>query len=293
MKGYLTIIKYYPDNNRLEGFGIGLIMCSEDGTKSYIKFSEPRFKRINSAFGFNKSKLLEFVIENYSSRNYDYKSLEYLSAYENGNIRFTKPDIIVTQNLQERFEMLYNKYVADYNEFDDSENSLLKRAVPQKIGRKLQSTFRKNRVLNSRLNIGYDFQNNSLGKFLIGNPKIDFIGGNGSIFCGEILNLSVNEESVQKNLFKTITLFEAIKETYQKHNRFEPHDCKILVLKEHADKKENAEYMDKISNWHKKVGYDLIIKNSIEEFEQKILTTVEDRNIKKYEDWDREIELSF
>lgn len=290
MKGYLTTIKYYPDNNRPEGFGIGLIVCTENGSESYVKFSAHRLKRINSAFGLKKSKLIELVFEDYSSKAFDFNSLEYMSLYEQGNIRFSKPKILITENLRDKFTELYKKYVADYAELEDSD-ILLKKTTPQKIGSKLRSKFKKNVHINQRLNIGYNFKNNLLGNFLIGNTQIDFIGGNGSIFCGEIINLDVNEESIQKNLFKTITLFEAIKETYNKHNKFDPKDCKFLVLKEHAENKENAEYMDTLNTWHNKADYDLLIKNSLDEFENKISAIVENKNIKKYEEWVREFEM--
>jgi len=291
MKGHLSIIKYYPDNNRMEGFGVGLIICTDNGEESYIKISNPRIKRINSAFGFKKSKLLELAFEDYLSQNFDIKSLKYLSAYENGNLRFTEPQVIVTDNLKNKFEDLYKKYIADYNELEYAEAISMKKNIPQKIGRKLRSNFRRNSILNSHLNIGFNFKDNSVSKFLIGNPRIDFIGGNGSIFCGEIINLEVEEESVQKNLNKTITLFDAIKETYSSYNKFESKDCQFLVLKEHADNKDNAEYMEKLSTWSKKVGYELLIKDTIADFEEAISKVVEEKRIIKYEDWVKDLEL--
>jgi len=116
MNGYISIVKYYPDNNRDEGFGIGIILISEDLSSSLVRISHERLKRINSAFGIKKSELIESTMEEISSKSYDKKTLDYLSVYENGNIRYTKPQIIDSSNLTKKFDDLYFKLIADYFE---------------------------------------------------------------------------------------------------------------------------------------------------------------------------------
>ena len=141
-------------------------------------------------------------------------------------------------------------------------------------------------IVNKRLNIGYNFKENSISKFLIGSSKIDFIGGNGKIYAGEIINLELNEDYLQRNLFKTLALFEALEKTFPK--RFSPSECKMLVLESQAFNPEKSNYMDKLNTWHDKAGYGLVIKSSLDDFQNIIETEVEAKNIKPYVDWVKE-----
>ena len=211
MKGYLSIVKYYPDTNRDEGFGIGLILISENIEISLKKVSSERIKRINSAYGIKKSSLIDLAVEEIMEKDFNKKILDYNSVYENGNIRYSKPQIIESNDLYKKFEELYNKFAADYYEENFEDESIQTRGVFERLGSQLRKKLKSNKIINERLNVGYDFKDNSISKFLIGSSKIDFIGGNGSVYAGEIINLDLSEEALQRNLFKIITLFEALK----------------------------------------------------------------------------------
>jgi hypothetical protein len=285
MKGYLSIIKYYPDNNRDEGFGIGLILISEDGVFSKIKTSTERYKRINSAFGKKKSYLIDFSINEFSKKNYNKCLLDYLSVYENGNLRFTKPQTIISDDLISEFDPLYSKYIADYSEKDFLSKNEIKGTLSSKLNSSFRKKFRSNKTINEKLNIGYEFKEDSISKFLIGNPNIDFIGGNGVIFSGEIINLDLNEDSIQKSLFKTITLFEALDKTFSPFGKFDPKECKMLVLQEQANAPQNFDYMERLNTWSQKADYELVVKKSIEDFEADIEKRVIDKNIIRFDEW--------
>lgn len=284
MNGKLSIIKYYPDNNRDEGFGIGLVLISSEFKSSLVKISSDRLKRINSSFGIKKSPLLELSLEEISNKDFDIGQLEYLSVYENGNIRFSKPWTIESENLVVRFSDLYLKYVADYRETGFEGKIISPKISLGKLSQSLQKQFRKNTALNNNLNIGYDFKENSIGKFLIGNTYIDFIGGNGTVFAGDIINLNLNSESISKNLFKTIALYEALEKTLPP-GKFSSQDCKLLVLESQANDPLKADYMEKLTTWHKKAGYDLVIKKSLDDFEKDIEEKVINKKIIKFDEW--------
>ena len=283
MKNYLSIVKYYPDTNRDEGFGIGLILISEETSQSIARISSERLRRINSAYGIKKSALIEFALDEIAKKSYDKKTLDYNAVYENGNIRYSKPQIIDSDDLLKKFDELYLKFVADYYEEGFEKTSALKKEIPERLGGKLRSKLQSNILTKERLNIGYDFKENSIGKFLIGSSKIDFIGGNGVIYTGEIINLDLNEETLQRNLFKIITLFEALEKTYPK--RFSQNECKMLVLEEQALNPEKEIYMDKLNTWNKKAGYDLVIKQSLDDFQNNIENDVQEKNIVRYDEW--------
>lgn len=287
MKGYLSIVKYYPDTNRDEGFGIGLILISEETHFSLAKISAERLKRINTAYGIKKSLLIELAIEEISTKTYDKKTLDYNAVYANGNIRYSKTQIIECEDLNQKFNELYLKFVADYYEEGADKFSLSKKEIHERLGRKLRKKLESNVLLREKLNIGYDFKENSIGKFLIGSSKIDFIGGNGVIYAGEIINLDLQEDTLQQNLFKTITLFDALSKTYPK--LFSPKECKMLVLEEQANNPEKEVYMDKLNTWNKKANYDLVIKPSLDEFKAQIEKDVESKNIIRYEQWIKKV----
>lgn len=285
MKAHFSILKYYPDNNREDGFSIGLVLTQGKSGDAILKFSTERIRRINNAFGIKKSKLIEMSLLDLQSRDFSKESLDYLAAYENGNLRFTKPQIVVSDFIKIKFDELYSKYVADYYEEDYLKDTDMKYSTSPRIGQFLRKRFQSNHLLNSRLNIGYDFKDNYVSNFLIGNTNIDFIGGNGTVFSGEIINLELSEESLQKSLFKTITLFEALEKTYKAINKFEPSNCKLLVLEHQAKNPEKVDYMHKLSTWQQKAGYDLIIRKELADFESDIQKEVDSKNIKKFEDW--------
>lgn len=283
MKGYLSIVKYYPDSNRDEGFGIGLILISDESDLSIVKFSNDRLKRINSAFGIKKSSLLDHIVEEISNKKFDKKTLDYNAVYDNGNLRISKPQLIDSPNLSSKFTELYSKFVADYYEEDLFSQTVRKKELSHRYGQKLRKQFKSDKFLNERLNIGYNFKENSIRKFLIGNSKIDFIGGNGSVYAGEILDLDLNEETLQQNFNKTIALFEALSKTYV--NKFDPKECKFLVLRDQALDKTKSEYMDILNTWKRKAEYDLLIEETLNDFKKRIAADVETKNIIKYDEW--------
>jgi hypothetical protein len=116
MYGYFSIIKYYPDTNRDEGFGVGIILLDATNQVIDFKVSNERIKRINTAFGINKSFLVDFSVNQTDFKAFDKMKLDYLAVYENGSVRFTKPALMESEDIKHKFIDLYYKYVADYDE---------------------------------------------------------------------------------------------------------------------------------------------------------------------------------
>ena len=85
MKAHFSILKYYPDNNREDGFSIGLVLTQGKNEGAILKFSTERIE-VNNAFGIKKSKLIEISLLDLQSRDFSKESLDYLAAYENGNL---------------------------------------------------------------------------------------------------------------------------------------------------------------------------------------------------------------
>lgn len=286
MKAHFSIIKYHPDTKREEGFGIGLILTDTNSAKNYVRFSRERVKRINSAFGIKKSLLVDMAIKDLEKKDFDFRYLDYLSRYENGTIRYTTPKIVKTPNLKQKFDELYEKFIADLKEKDGRDNLNLKR---KDIRKAIKNSLKADEVIRSRLNIGYKFEDNLLTNLMFPGVEVDYIGGNGSLYCGEIINLDYEESTVQNHLYKTLTLFEAFDKTFSEINRFEPKDCKMIVSKEQAEEEENSDYMSKLENWHKKAGYGLLIQDSIEDLTHSIKKQVEEKNIIPFVEWSKKL----
>lgn len=287
MKGYYTIIKYYPDIQKNEGFGIGLILIELSG-EVHIKSSTQRINRINSAFGINKSKLLEIALKEITKDKgkIDLIRINYLSKYENGIIRYDVPKVVIADNLSEKFEILYEKFVADYNELTEP-NKIKKIRLGSRFRMKLESDY----YIKDRVSINYSFDKNALTNFFFNNTSIDFIGGNGNIFCGEILNLDNEENTIKQNFHKTISIFDALEKKYSKIGKFDPRDCKILLDKKQVEKKESAQYMDILNTWHKTANYDLIIEDKLDNFVDRIRNQIRENNIIPFDEWNRKILL--
>jgi hypothetical protein len=63
MKTWFTTVKYAPNPDREEYFGIGLIMVSPESSAVQVRFSRERVNRINRALGIEKSSLLESAMQ--------------------------------------------------------------------------------------------------------------------------------------------------------------------------------------------------------------------------------------
>ncbi len=59
MKTWFTTVKYAPNPDREEYFGIGLILVSPESGAVKVRFSRDRVTRINRALDIEKSSLLE------------------------------------------------------------------------------------------------------------------------------------------------------------------------------------------------------------------------------------------
>ena len=69
------------------------------------------------------------AVEEIMEKDFNKKILDYNSVYENGNIRYSKPQIIESNDLYKIFEELYNKFAADYYEENFEDESIQTREL--------------------------------------------------------------------------------------------------------------------------------------------------------------------
>ena len=294
MKTYFTTVKYAPNPDREEFFGIGLIMvCPESGAVK-VRFSEERVARINRALGVDKSSLLESAMKQAEglAKNHeavDVKHLEYLSVYENGVIRYAAPQTLVIAHdnpeesadvlLEQRFDRLYYKLIADKQ---DSIKSVSRSSSA------FATTFRKqakkDEQFKRHFDIGY-----SLGAIeqqtetLFPVISMDFIGGNGSIYCGNFIDLEVQEKTLQKNIAETFLVRNFLTSLYHSDSS----QCKIILDNQQAKSNSARKALHSIELALEKEPDNLLIVSDTQELIEKVLHEVDEKGVIPFSRWIR------
>lgn len=277
-QGALSIIRYAPIPERDEHFAVGLLMICEDLGWAKVKFSDARIRRLNRAFGVSTSALLDTLMESQTEQPPKIQSeLSYLSRYENGMIRYDAPKPIVTDNFEETFEQLYQKWIAD---------ELEQEAIEPKRGEQRGAAFRRlakqNEVLSSRLNINYTLKQETLGvPLLVPSQRLDFIGGNGSLYLGKFISLSLKEETVEENLTETFHLIQSLQFLFEV--KFKPSDSKIILDREEVARFEKPRNL--ISLWKENIGFNVVEIDSTESLLKEVEQEVIHKNVKPFETW--------
>jgi hypothetical protein len=277
MGTYISIIKYYPMNTREEFFGIGIIMFDEKKKVSKYKISEDRIKRINRFYGVDKSIIIEETINNFKDKEFNHNVLNYLSKYENGTIRFSHPKLLNIGNMDEKFDEYFNIYIADNKEQYEREIGALNHSLFRK---EIRKRLIEDRVLDKQLNIGYTIKREKL-KLLTANTEVDYIGGNGTIFCGQIANLESKNDTIGKTLF----LYNIFKELYSTTDKFKPYDCKIILKRDEKENKKNAEIVQTIEEWERSQGYGIITVDNENQLIDNVRNDTMNKNIMPFEKW--------
>lgn len=278
-KIYCSYINYYPDSSSLDSICIGLIFFDIESNDFLIDFSVQKIHRVNTMYGIKRSKLIKDYLRGLKTKKITFKQLQYLSDYENGSLRFSKPEKINVDNFTKDFEQLFNRYVNDFNK-----DSPLKRDE-QHDRKLLRSYFRNNPFVSKKLNIGHTITKKEIGKLLFSNTEIDFIGGNGTLYCGQVIDLNSHISSLNSNVKNTLLLYLIFEDVFSKINLFDPKHCKIILTNLDSLDSEKEQLIKSLSKWEKEKGFDLIESESIDHVMLKIETELKSKDIMKYTDW--------
>ena len=296
MKTWFTTVKYAPNPDREEYFGIGLIMVSPESGAVKVRFSRERVNLINRALGIEKSSLLESAMRQAegfvkSQDALDVKHLEYLSVYENGVIRYTapKPLVIAHDNpdesaadlVEQRFNRLYHKLIDDKQE---------KRTNSSRSNNAFATAFRRmakeNFDFQHYLNIDYKLESEELQtEILLPEIRLDFIGGNGSIYCGHILNLNTAESTLSENISKTISLYDCLNKLYGSSNQKGKKEQKIILDKKQAEQKEAKQALNLIELVTDKKPYEVVQVSDTRQFMNDVLEEVKEKGVEPFSSW--------
>jgi hypothetical protein len=291
---YFTIVQYAPNPHREEYFGIGLIMVSPESGEVIVRFSRNRINRINAVLNIRKSSLLDSVVQKLeliekAPEVLDIKQLEYLSAYENGVIRFTFPKPLVFdavseaspyEVMSERFNRLYSKLIDDGHETQSQKSR----------GREPGTIFRKHaklyRELGSHLDIGYKFGTEAFAvDTMIPDITVDFIGGNGAIYCGNFINLKLQPTTVQKNIAETQFLYKVLLSLLDGKGEHMHPECKIIIDDSQLSDRQARQALHSIERSVVNELYTLQRVTDMSRYVESIFEEVKVRNVEKFTSW--------
>lgn len=261
MIGTFSVIKFCPDTLLDEGYSIGLIILSEENNFYKIRISEKKLNRLLSIFNLKKTDLLKYSIEEIHANVFDINILQKLSIYENGLIRFSKPQKINTVDFALIFDELFTKYIENF-----VLTTLNKDPDTNKLGQKnsnfnFTSKLKSNKVISERLNIGVELKNESFNELVPNGTKVEFIGKNGSIYSGKLLDLTLAHKTINFHFIQTFLLAKALEISFG--DEFKPEGFNLLIVNNDEVVKENQSYLNSLKNWHEKAGYNLIIKENL------------------------------
>lgn len=294
MKTLFTIVQYAPNPHREEHFGIGLIMVSPESGKVIVRFSRNRINRINNALNIRRSSLLESAVQKLelfekAPEALDVKQLEYLSAYENGVIRFTLPKPLVfdvssealpSDVMAERFDRLYCKLINDGREVQSQKT---RGHEPGSIFRRYAKQYRE---LGTHLDIGYKFGTEEFAvDTMIPDVTVDFIGGNGAIYCGNFINLKLQPATVQKNIAETQFLYKVLLSLFGGEDEQSHPECKIIIDDKQLDDRQAKLALHSIERSVNGELYTLQRVPDMKRYVENVLEEVKARNVMKFTSW--------
>lgn len=217
MKTFFSII-YLPLNSNLqEKISIGLVMSN--GEQSIFKVSNPKLHIIKGLISSNKFSILKnyfsnianeiepkidefnFNIKSDSSNNWLNESyLDYLNRYSNNLVIYSEPREIETNVTLERFKLLFNKYVFEY----DEEISVVKHEdILSKVRTNL---FTK---IEDRVNLNVTVSSNDFNELLT-PVDVNFIGKNGVIVAGQTIDFAKRLYNLENDLTRYISFTKAV-----------------------------------------------------------------------------------
>lgn len=295
MKVYYSLIKYVPNADRGESFNVGMVMVCPEHNLSRFEYSIDKIKKINQVFVLKKSRLFDNAIsginKNTEKGDFEYSDLKYLSVYENGVIRYSSPKVMIFESTIQTnsYNHLFDrKYIALYNQLvDDKAFQAKKEKSKPKLSTDFRNRAKNNDLLKKSLDIDYkvspDIFNNQV---LIPEIKLDYIGGNGTVYCGNFLNMCIQEDRLVRNIMETIWIYDLFADYYNHANDTHKKTRKIIL----DEKQLGSGAADKALNLidlhiRKDESLEVVKVADVNVFINKMLEEVKKNNIEPFTAW--------
>lgn len=269
MNTFFSLIQYCPNTARDDVFTIGLVFCA--GEYYRCEFSASRVERICRVFDVRERMLLDVTLSSVQHQKFGEAHLRYLSAYENGIIRYTAPKPVATGTPETTFRQLYQAYV-------DDKTGAGKHEKTQQIGVQFQKALKKDSVLQARLDIRYNL-NDILKEYMPDAAIIDYIGGNGTVFCGQMPSLRSDA------LPRLLLIYESLKQRFEADKLFAPENYHILVNTQRYGGKEFQEQRKALGRWKRLKGFTTLEVENMGEAVRFLRAEVEAKKVKPFAVW--------
>lgn len=246
-KAKYIIIKFIPNIIKEEPINIGLILHSPDNLYIKSKFSLKKIELIqkfNEEVNINLVKNimadleLEFNSENWIIRNKSYKEfndnllLEKIYATYSNQLQFTQPRSVLTNNLEEEFEVIFSELV-----FKEKVRSELKKIIEERTMKKvIREKFNNKDLIKNKIIVENHKEKGKFGDDI----NIDFKFLNGKVNLINNLSFEVKSRNPVDYAKLWLTNYEEIKFVAKKENEEKrirtiytlPKDCehKSIIL---------------------------------------------------------------
>jgi hypothetical protein len=272
MNTFFSLIQYCPDVARGDVFTIGIILRADAHEYYRCAISESRIRCICRAFAIKETLLLRSAINGIKHQRFDVAYLQYLHAYENGIIRYTAPKPVATNTPEETFKQLYQVYVAESIELQQPH-------TVQRIGTVFHNALKKDTVLQTRLSFHYSLER-VLQEYMPNAATMDFIGGNGSVFCGQMPNLRA-----ATTLPRLLLVYESLKQRFEAQKLFDAENYHVLINMKFFGGQEFKEHRNALQRWQQSKGFTMLEIDNIGDAVQVIRSKAEEKDVQPFETW--------
>lgn len=235
MKTFYTILSFNIKPEINERLSIALIMiCGEKvffryspyklsiiqklTNKETLKATQTYLKLIEEAVYskkvfYSKADLLEIKAESKYDRLFSEQYIEYLSRYNNNLVSFTSPNFIELEGTDHLFDLLYNKFIGDFDNEKEQEQEQVKyiELLKKEFYPRVKPYF----------NIEKEITSTQFAS-LITSVKVDLMGKNEITVFGQSIDFEKKNNSIEYTVGNLLQIKRAFPDAKQFVIGFEP-----------------------------------------------------------------------
>lgn len=180
-------------------------------TQTYLKLIEEAVSS-KKAF-YSKADLLEIKAESKYDRLFSEQYIEYLSRYNNNLVSFTSPNFIELEGTDHLFDLLYNKFIGDFDNEKEQEQEQVKyiELLKKEFYPRVKPYF----------NIEKEITSTQFAS-LITSVKVDLMGKNEIKVFGQSIDFEKKNNSIEYTVGNLLQIKRAFPDAKQFVIGFEP-----------------------------------------------------------------------
>ncbi len=223
MKPFYSIVYIKPNTLSDEKISIGMVLNT--GNRALFDFSETKLKAISRLIETDILETVERMLKNVKKKaeavSVDINQIEgfevdpftkdyfnYLNKYSNNILEYSKPSENEGNFNASDFEELFKLFVDSSYGFKVKEEVSFRQSFEKKL-------------INSRvsdcLDIKYRVSKKRVSTIL-SNTEVDYIGVNGTIYSGHVLDTNLSHSSLENRIYKIRSLIIGLRELSKAYN---------------------------------------------------------------------------